>query len=146
MDFFTLLKEEHQEAKDTFKKLSKQEPADTKLAETLCKKLLLHMEMEEKYFYPKMEAIKEAEHLAIESKLEHQEAKKQIQALLKGSLDEIETKVKLETLQLEIEHHVEEEETEVFPLARKYLSKEDVQKITEQMLALKEKSMASIGK
>jgi hypothetical protein len=140
MNFISILKDEHKEAKSLFKELLKQDSVEAKSCEILCKKLLLHMEMEEKFFYPKVKKIKETQELAIEAKLEHEEAKVQITALLKDKLDEIETKVKLETLQLEIEHHVEEEEKELFPLAEKALSENEIQEITEKMIQLKERS------
>lgn len=140
MNFFTLLKDEHKEAKDTFQKLLKQDTIDQKETALLCEKLLLHMEMEEKYFYPKVKKIQETEELTMEAKLEHDEAKVQIQALQKGDLDEVERKVKLEMLQLGIMHHVDEEESELFPLAKSHLSDEEVRDISEKMLALKEKS------
>ncbi len=146
MNFISLLKDEHKEVKSLFKDLLKKESVEAKACETLCKKLLLHMEMEEKYLYPKVKKIKETQELAIEAKLEHQEAKVQINSLLKGNLDEIETKVKLETLQLEIEHHVEEEEKELFPLTEKVLSEKEIQAITEKMLELKEQSGLSVKK
>lgn len=140
MNFINVLKDEHKEAKSLFKELLKQDSVEAKECETLCKKLLLHMEMEEKFFYPKVKKIQDTKELALEAKLEHEEAKVQITALLKDELDAIETKVKLETLQLEIEHHVEEEEKELFPLAEKVLSEKEVQEITEKMMQLKERS------
>ena len=105
----------------------------------LCQKLLLHMEKEEKYFYPIMKKKTEADDEVLEAKLEHEEAKKQIKALMSSDLGDVETKVKLEILQLEIEHHVQEEEDELFPLAEKELSKDEIQSITEKMEALQEK-------
>lgn len=146
MNFFTLLKNEHKDAKDTFKKLLAEDSIDSAETDLLCNKLLLHMDMEEKYFYPRMKQAKETEDLAVEAKLEHTEAKALIRALLKNSLDDIEKKVKLETLQLEIEHHVDEEESDLFPLAKKVLDDDEVKAITEKMLALKEKSGLASGK
>jgi iron-sulfur cluster repair protein YtfE (RIC family) len=148
MNFFTLLKQEHKEAKDTFKALLEAEEIDHKEAELLCNKLLLHMEMEEKYFYPLIQKAKDdkAVELSEEAQLEHTEAKKPIKELLSGKLDNVEFKVKLELLQLEITHHAEEEEKELFPKAKEILSAEQVTDITEKMVALKEKKLATIAK
>lgn len=140
MNFIGMLKDEHKEAKSLFKELLKQDSVEAKSCEVLCKKLLLHMEMEEKYFYPRVKRIQDTQELAMEAKLEHEEAKVQINALLKDKLNEIETKVKLELLQLEIQHHVEEEEKELFPLAEKVLSEKEIQEITEKMVQLKSRS------
>jgi hemerythrin-like domain-containing protein len=143
MNFFTLLKQEHDEAKETFKTLLGGEEIDRDETEVLCQKLLLHMEMEEKYFYPLMEQYKSTEELSEEAELEHTEAKKFIRSLQNNKLDETEFKVKLEILQLAIEHHIEEEESEIFPKAKQKLDKDQVQEITEQMVALKEKKAVS---
>lgn len=144
MDFFTLLKQDHQEAKDTFQRLLRQTEVKRSEVEALCHQLLLHMEVEEKYFYPVMKKMHDTRELAEESVVEHQEAKKGIRDLLSGKLDDIEYKTKLELLQLQIEHHVQEEEGEFFPKAKKLLSEEQIQAITDQMTALKQKDkMAS---
>lgn len=145
MTFFTLLKEEHKEAKDTFKKLLEQDEIDREETEVLCNKLLLHMEMEEKYFYPLIQKAKDEEALELseEAQLEHDEAKKPIKELLSGKLEDVEYKVKLELLQLEITHHADEEEKDLFPKAKELLSAEQVKDITEKMVALKEKKLVS---
>lgn len=146
MNFFTLLKQDHKEAKGLFKELLKADVVDREKTELLCHKLQLHMEMEEKCFYPIMDKVSSTADLAEEAELEHAEAKKHLRALLKGNaLDDVEYKVKLEMLRLGIEHHVQEEETEFFPQAEKALSKEQVQEITEKMLALKERKAAAVA-
>jgi hypothetical protein len=138
MNFFTLLKQEHKEAKETFDTLLNQEEIDRKETEILFQKLLLHMEMEEKCFYPLMENYKATEELSEEAELEHTEAKKYIRQILSDKLHDVEYKVKLEMLQLCIEHHAKEEEKELFPIARKKLSEKQIQSITEDMMALKQ--------
>jgi hypothetical protein len=143
MNFITMLKQEHKEAKQTLETLLSAEEIDRKEAEELCETLLLHMEMEELYFYPVMESFKETEELSEEAELEHTEAKKIIRALLRTQLEEVEYKVKLETLQLEIVHHIEEEESELLPLAQKKLADEQIKQISEQMLTLKTKKQSA---
>jgi hypothetical protein len=138
MNFFTLLKQEHKEAKETFDTLLNQEEIDRKETEILFQKLLLHMEMEEKCFYPLMENYKATEELSEEAELEHTEAKKYIRQILSDKLHDVEYKVKLEMLQLCIEHHAKEEEKELFPIALKKLSEKQIQSITEDMMALKQ--------
>ncbi|WP_373532535.1 hemerythrin domain-containing protein [Vampirovibrio sp.] len=145
MDFFTLLKDEHKEAQGTFRELFQETEIDPQKAEVLCQKLLVHMEMEEKYFYPVMQEHKTTKELSKEATLEHSEAKKLIKAMLEKNLDETEYKVKLEMLQLAIEHHIEEEEKEVLPKAEKWIQQDKVQEITEKMLALKERKKALIS-
>ena len=145
MNFIDLLKADHQEAKESFKTLLKTEEIDRKISETLCQKLQLHMELEERYFYPVMENYKVTEELSQEAELEHTEAKKFIRSLLNNSLENTEYKVKLEMLQLAIEHHVQEEEKELFPLAEKKLNQPQIQDITEKMQQLKAQKTSEIS-
>ncbi|MEB3286689.1 MAG: hemerythrin domain-containing protein [Vampirovibrionales bacterium] len=140
MTLFTLLKEEHKEAKTTLKQLVEQDELQQKDTEEICQKLLLHMEMEEKFLYPVMEGFEDSEELTEEAELEHAEAKKLIKDLSNEKLDHVECKVKVEMLQLGIEHHVKEEEEELFPKIKENLSKEDIDAIGEKMLAYKEKN------
>jgi hemerythrin superfamily protein len=49
---FSLLKEQHKEAKILFKEALASDPVDREKAKKVCKKLALHMELEEKYLYP----------------------------------------------------------------------------------------------
>ncbi|MEB3246202.1 MAG: hemerythrin domain-containing protein [Vampirovibrionales bacterium] len=139
MDFFSLLKQEHQEAKDLFEEILDTEPIDRAKTELLCEKLKLHMEMEETFFYPEIEDLKKTKEMTQEGELEHDEAKKYMKALLKSDLDDIEYKVKLEMLKLSVVHHVDEEESDLFPEAKKVLSKTQIDRITDEMKAYKSK-------
>jgi hypothetical protein len=136
---FSLLKEQHKEAKTLFKEALASDPVDREKAKKVCKKLSLHMELEEKYLYPVMEKIDDTEEIAQEAELEHAEAKKAIKDILADKLDDTELKVKVELLFLEIEHHVKEEETEFFPKIKADLSPEQVEEIKSKMLTLLEK-------
>jgi hemerythrin-like domain-containing protein len=138
MDFFTLLKQDHREAKETFQQLFSQPEVEHSKAEALYEALLLHMELEENYFYPVMHDLEATRDIAEASILEHQEAKKAIRTLQGGTLDDVEYKTELELLQVEVEHHIKAEEGEVFPKAKKLLSEEQIQTITDQMTTLKQ--------
>lgn len=138
MDFFTLLKQDHREVKETFQQLFRQPEVEHSKAEALYETLLLHMELEENYFYPVMHDLEATRDIAEESVREHQEAKKSIRTLQGGRLDDVEYRTELELLQAEIENHIKEEEGEVFPKAKKLLSEEQIQTITDQMTTLKQ--------
>ena len=149
MDFIQLLTAEHKEVKELFAKCEKQDPIDRDTVELICEKLKLHMEMEEKFLYPVMEEFKKSQEMAEEAELEHAEAKKFLRALSgsgSSELDDVEYKVKFEMLKLGVEHHAEEEEKELFPACEKLLKPAQIQEITEQMVALKEKKTANATK
>jgi iron-sulfur cluster repair protein YtfE (RIC family) len=138
---FSLLKEQHKEAKVLFKEVLASDPVDREKAKKVCKKLSLHMELEEKYLYPVMEEHGDTQETAKEAELEHAEAKKAIKDILADKLDDTELKVKVELLFLEIEHHVKEEESDFFPKIKADLPKEQVEEIKAKMLALMEKKV-----
>jgi hemerythrin-like domain-containing protein len=137
--FISLLKEQHKEAKKLFDEALASDPVDREKAKLVCKKLSLHMELEEKYLYPVTEKLEDTKEDAKEAELEHAEAKKAIKDIIADKLDDTELKVKLELLSLEIEHHVKEEENEFFPKIRKDIPKEQQDEIKNQMIALMEK-------
>jgi|SRR6478609_7226761 len=137
--FISLLKEQHKEAKKLFDEALASDPVDREKAKLVCKKLSLHMELEEKYLYPVTEKLEDTQEDAKEAELEHAEAKKAIKDIIADKLDDTELKVKLELLSMEIEHHVKEEENEFFPKIRKDIPKEQQEEIKAQMLALMEK-------
>ena len=136
---FSLLKEQHKEAKTLFKEALANDPVDREKAKKVCKKLALHMELEEKYLYPVMENNEDTKETAKEAELEHAEAKKAIKDILADKLDDTELKVKVELLFLEIEHHVKEEENDFFPKIKADLPAEQLEEIKAKMLALLQK-------
>jgi hemerythrin-like domain-containing protein len=144
MDIFTLLKNDHKEVKDLFQKILNEEEINTEWVETLCQKLTIHMDLEEKLFYPVLGDHEETSELAEEAGLEHAEAKKIVRALKKEGLENSELKVKCEMLKLAIEHHVDEEEGEIFPKAKQTLTHEQINSIGTEFAKQKEKRLARV--
>lgn len=138
-----LLIDDHKKVKKLFKdfdKLKEKGSDEEKqaLVEEICNELLLHTQVEEKIFYP---AAREAveEDMLNEAEVEHASAKdliEQIQAL-KPSDPMYDAKVTV--LGEYIEHHVEEEEKEMFPKVKK--AKLDLEALGEEMNRLKEAQM-----
>jgi hemerythrin-like domain-containing protein len=138
MEITKLLKSDHQEVKDLFKQAMPKGEVDADIAQEICSALKLHMEAEEKLVYPEAEQIKQAEELTEESYEEHTQAKALIRKLESGKLDETEFKVTFEMLQLAIEHHVEEEESELFPVLREKFSSQELAELGEKVQKFKE--------
>ena len=116
-----LLEQQHREVEKLFKAFDKAEGDDEKekIAGQICGMLKMHTRIEEELFYPEArEAIDDAE-LVEEAIVEHQGAKDliaQIEAMEAGEeLFDARVKVLCE----QINHHVKEEETELFPKCRK---------------------------
>jgi len=91
-----------------------------KLATQICLELTKHATAEEEIFYPAVRAAnKENEDMVDEAVVEHGSAKELIAQILAMEPDEPLYDAKVKVLSEQIEHHVEEEETEMFPKARK---------------------------
>jgi hemerythrin superfamily protein len=134
MDAIKLLKEQHAEVKGLFEQYesSDDEGEKQQLCAELSDALAAHATIEEKLFYPAayVGELKEMLHEAVE---EHLAAKRVIADLLEApSIDEsFDAKVKV--LQEQIEHHVEEEEGELFPKVRKLMVKEELEALGDAM-------------
>jgi hemerythrin superfamily protein len=122
-DAITLLTEDHEHVKALFEQyetlgdramVSKQ-----KLALQICEELTKHATAEEEIFYPAVRAAIKEEDLVDEAVVEHASAKDLIAQIIamEASDDLYDAKVKV--LSELIDHHVKEEESEMFPKARK---------------------------
>ncbi len=136
MDAITLLTEDHENVKalfEQFEALSDRAHASKKkLATQICEELIKHSMIEEEIFYPAMrEARKDNEDMVDEATVEHASAKDLIAQIqeMDASDDLFDAKVKV--LSEMIDHHVGEEEGEMFPKARD--SKLDLEELGQQM-------------
>jgi hemerythrin superfamily protein len=133
-DAIALLKADHKEVKgmvEQFKK-SRSESKKSELAQQICAALEVHAEIEEEIFYPAArEALKaNDEDLIDEAEVEHTSVKDLVAKIKGGSGDgmwEAEVKVLGEY----VNHHVKEEEGEIFPKIRR--TKLDLKAIGEQL-------------
>jgi iron-sulfur cluster repair protein YtfE (RIC family) len=123
-DAIELLKNDHSQVKAAFKEYetfaSKAYASKKELADSICSDLVKHTILEEEIFYPAVQnGSKEAQDLIDEALVEHASAKEliaQIQAMAPED-DLFDARVKV--LSEQIEHHVKEEEEEIFPFAKK---------------------------
>ena len=92
-----------------------------KLATTICNELTKHATVEEEIFYPAMVAAgnKDDKDLLDEAVVEHASAKDLIAQIMEMEASEELFDAKVKVLSELIEHHVKEEEGEMFPKARK---------------------------
>lgn len=112
-----------------------------KIADQICQELTVHTQLEEQIFYPAVRKPIKDDDLMDEALVEHASAKEliaQIKDMDPGD-DLYDAKVKV--LSEQIEHHVGEEEGEMFPEVRE--SKVDLVALGEQMAALKEQLQAA---
>lgn len=127
MDVLELLKKDHQAVTKLFQRFQgSQGRTRRSVAEKICKELEVHTQIEEELFYPVVrETDEELARLVGEALEEHQRVKQQIQAvkaqLAAGSGDEGDLETQMTTIEQNVEHHVTEEEGEIFPRVEEQL-------------------------
>lgn len=125
-DAVDLLVADHKEVKGLFKAYDKLVEQDgdagekQTLALQICAMLTAHAAIEEELFYPAArEVLEEDDDLVDEAEVEHASAKDLIAQIEAGQPDDPLYDAKVKVLGEYIEHHVKEEEGEMFPKIRK---------------------------
>lgn len=146
-DAFELLKTDHQKVKGLFKQFKQLKEDEgsgadkAELVKEVCEELKIHAQIEEELFYPAVrEAIssdegREGEDLMDEALVEHAGAKDLIAQLEGMDPDDELYDAKVTVLSEQIDHHVKEEEEEMFPKAKR--AKLDKQSLGAEMAARK---------
>lgn len=118
-----ILKRQHREVKRLFAATKKESGASARRQgmDTIAEKLAAHMEVEEQIFYPAVAEVgtKKADEIVPEAYEEHHVARLVIDELPKVDPKDERWVAKMTVLEELIEHHVEEEESEIFKLADK---------------------------
>jgi hypothetical protein len=129
---------------EQFEKLGDRAHAKKKtLADDICTALTLHSMVEEEIFYPAVrEAVKDADDMMDEAVVEHASAKDLIAQLQEMDPEDELYDAKVKVLGEQIEHHVKEEEKEMFPKAKK--SGLDLVALADEMLSRKEEISATL--
>lgn len=133
-----LLREDHRSAEahyDAFLATSGTEREEH--SDKLLEELTVHAALEEELYYPLLEEAGEKD-LAEEFKAEHGAVKTQIARLKLMDADSDEFEPALKALMEDVMHHVEEEESEAFPMVEKLIGMDKLEEIVPQMLERKE--------
>jgi hypothetical protein len=119
-DAIKLLKDDHREVKTWFKEYENLEDHAEReaLARKICLALSVHARIEEELFYPALRKTIEDEDLLDEAEVEHASAKQLISEIGSMSPDDRLFDAKIKVLGEYVNHHVGEEENELFPEAR----------------------------
>ena len=137
MNAFQLLKEDHQKVSGIFQQLEptteRAEKTRTELFARLKGELDVHARIEETIFYPAIKQEAETREIVLEGFEEHHVAKILLKELEELPVDTEQWTAKLKVLQENVEHHVEEEEGEMFQKARQVLSEERIDQLGARM-------------
>lgn len=144
-DAIKLLKDDHKEVQAYFKQYESLEDDAEKqaLADKICVALTVHAQIEEEIYYPAAREAIDDDDLLDEAEVEHASAKQliaEIQAMKAG--DRL-FDARVVVLGEYIAHHVEEEESEMFPESRD--SDLDLKALGAQLAARKAELLAQAG-
>ena len=146
-DVLTLLKKDHDKVKKLFKEVNDvsdgAHATRRKLFEQIDEELSLHAKLEETIFYPKFKAkskaASEERDEILEAYEEHASVKELLRKIEATDPSDETYKAKVQVLSELVEHHVKEEETEMFKQAKKLFSSEELDEIGAEIEAAKER-------
>ena len=148
MNAIDLLETDHEEVKSLFRKYGKLAKAEASgderaaLARQICTVLKVHTQIEEEIFYPAAREVLPEGDLVDEAAVEHASARDlivQIEAM-RPNEDLYDAKIKV--LGEYVDHHVKEEQDEMFPKLRRRM---DIKDVGARLQARKQELMAEGG-
>jgi hemerythrin-like domain-containing protein len=146
MDAIALLKDDH----DRMKKLLTEAEATTERAEKtrpelyskIKAELTVHERIEEEIFYPALKEHPRAREIVLEGYEEHGVVDMIFAELDRVAVTDETWGAKFKVAKENIEHHIEEEETQMFPQARQVFDRDELETLGNRMMELKELATA----
>jgi len=149
MNAITLLKNDHDKVKKLLTELETTTERGIKtrseLFATIKGELMVHETIEEEIFYPELKAHPKAKDIVLEGFQEHH-----VVDLLMAELESLDVSdetwgAKAIVMKENIEHHIEEEEGEMFKIARRVFETEELEDLGSRMEARKESAQRELG-
>jgi hemerythrin superfamily protein len=139
MDIYNYLKKDHRKVADLMAQaLSTRSMTKRKsLFQEIKHELTLHAETEQETFYAELEKQQETKEDIGHAKEEHEEILEYMRKLARLSVDGEKWMEQFGEFKHAVEHHVKEEEDEIFEKARDVLSTQDANRLAKDMEALK---------
>jgi hemerythrin superfamily protein len=131
-----LLKKQHRQVEKLFKQAEKAQSRQRRqLMDQIVEQLKLHTKIEEEIFYPAVRELgtSKAEDMIDEAFEEHHVVDLVLAELPKVDPEDERFEAKMTVLSELVQHHVEEEEGELFPMAEKKLGAERIKELGQQM-------------
>ncbi|MCB5208082.1 hemerythrin domain-containing protein [Methylovorus mays] len=146
-DVIQHLTDDHKNVKKLFKQYTKLAEKDdiegkASIANQICLELTVHTRVEEEIFYPAARAAIHDDDLLNEAVVEHSSAKSLIGQIQSMNPADPMYDAKMTVLSEYIEHHVEEEEKEMFPKVKK--AKVDLEELEVELSKRKGQLMAEV--
>jgi len=145
MDAIRLLTDDHDKMKQLLEQGDKTTERGMKtrtdLLQRIKSELTVHEIIEEEIFYPALKEHPKARELVLEGYEEHHVVDNVMAELEQTAVDDEVWGAKFTVMKENIEHHIEEEEGEMFPQARQVFEEAELQALGEQMAARKEQAL-----
>jgi hemerythrin superfamily protein len=137
-DPIKMLREDHQKVQELFTRFEQSNDDETKdeIAQTAIQELTVHATLEEELFYPAAQEAIEEDELIDQAHEEHHVAKFLLGELKKMSSGDERFEAKFKVLAESVKHHIEEEESALFP---KLQGKLDSEGLAQQMESRKQR-------
>lgn len=141
MDALELLKKDHQNVKELFQQANAAKDSNERkqLFDQIETELEIHAHIEETVFYPALEKREDLKDMVAEAREEHEEVKAVLEEMEDLQSDSDELNSRLQELQETVEHHVEEEEGEMFPKVRELFQEGELEQLGSQLESAKGK-------
>jgi hemerythrin-like domain-containing protein len=139
MHALTLLKEDHDKAKKLMDELEKTTERGVKTRSEkwtkLLKDLTIHENIEEEIFYPALKAkdVKALNAIVLEALEEHHLVDDIVEQLKDTPFDDEHWSAKFKVTKENVEHHIEEEEGEMFKLVRREFTRDELEELGDRM-------------
>jgi hemerythrin superfamily protein len=128
---YDVLKQEHKQVSELLKQMTEGEPSKEQINE-LYMMLEAHTQAEEKTLYQDLNKSEETHELVLEAIEEHHVADVLLGEIREMNPSDERTKAKLKVLKESIEHHVHEEEDELFPKAQQIMDGQWAEEMAQQ--------------
>jgi len=137
MNALEILKQDHQKVSELFDKVeaTESEKEHERLFEQIKTELETHTHIEETVLYPAFEAHEELKDMVLEAYEEHKQVKTLIREIGRLADGSEKFDAKLKVMGENVEHHVEEEENEMFPKVQQLFSGEELEQLGQELEA-----------
>jgi hemerythrin superfamily protein len=139
MNALEILKRDHQTVKGLFEETTRASDQRKRkdLFDKIDTELEIHAHIEETVFYPALEQHEELKDMVAEALEEHQEVKTLLEEIEQMGSESHDFGANLQELMECVEHHVEEEEGEMFPKIREVFDEGALDQLGKQLEAAK---------
>ena len=142
MDAIALLKADHDKVKkmlaDGEETTERAEKTRTELFDALKSEMLIHERIEEEIFYPALKSHPKARDIVLEGYEEHHVVDEIMGELEATPVTDETWGAKFKVMKENIEHHIEEEEGEMFKQARQVFDADELERLGGRMMELKQ--------